>query len=257
MDAVSDADTPPPAELAQWRRDVRLRALARRAPAAVRAPLRVWVALACALLLLALARRLLTPAPPPPTETVSLQIVLRDAPAAAPEPPLSVPPPARALPPLPVSLPVAATRAASNPAEATENAPPPDTPASPPHVFNLDGSIDLPRETAPRADALVANFSAPPRSAEALRIMTHQRPLKVRPNHFAANFRAPSGSTLTDFVEDHLTASKSFTLPWGTHVDCKGIGLGVAWLGACGWYTPYKYYVPQAPWRPASVLDEQ
>lgn len=257
MDAMSDADAPPPEELAHWRTDVRLRALARRAPAPVHAPLRVWIALGCALLLLGLAGRLLTPAAPPPTETVSLQIVLRDAPAAAPEPPLSVPPPARELAPLPVVPPAAETRTASNPAGPPESAPQPDAPASPPHVFNLDGSIDLPRETAPRADALAANFSAPPRSAEALRIMTHQRPLKVRPNHFAANFRAPSGSTLTDFVEDHLTASKSFTLPWGTHVDCKGVALGVAFLGACGWYTPYKYYVPEAPWRPASVLDER
>jgi len=256
MDAERDPDPLPPAELAQWCSDVRLRALARRRPDAVRAPLRVWVALGAALLLLSLVGRLLTPAPQQAVPTANLQVVLLDAPAAAPEPPLSVPPPLRQTPSAPAARVEAELRNENDvpaPSESANQAAEPP----PPHVFNLDGSIDLPREPPPRRDVLVATFAAPPRSAEAQRIMTHQRPLKVRPNHFAANFRAPSGSTLTDFVEDHLTVSKSFTLPWGTHVDCKGVGLGVAWLGACGWYTPYKYYVPEAPWRPASVLDEQ
>jgi len=252
MDAVSDAHMPPPAELAHWRADVRLRALARRRAEPVHAPLRVWVVVCGVLVLLALAGRQLTSEPPPAPETASLQIVLRDAPTVEPEPPLAVPPPARELPALPAALPSATARSASAPEMEQEPAEP--TPAL--HVFNPDGSIDLPRETAPRTDALVASFSAPPRSADQ-RIMVHQRPLKVRPNHFAKNFRAPTGSTLTDFVADHLTVTRSFVMPWGTHVDCKGVGLGVAWVGACGWYTPYKYYVPEAPWRPASVLDEQ
>jgi len=255
MDTERDTDAAAPAQLALWRADVRLRALARRAPERVRAPLRVWLALGTAVLLLVLVGRMLTPAPTPAPPGVSLEVFLRDASPSAVEPPLAVPAPPREIPAL-RATPVAAAPASADDAAPPESPAPSAAPAAP-HVFNLDGSIDLPRETAPRGDALVANFSAPPRSAEALRIMTHQRPLKVRPNHFAANFRAPSGSALTDFVEDHLTATKSFTLPWGTHVDCKGVGLGVAWLGACGWYTPYKYYVPQAPWRPASVLDEQ
>jgi len=251
MDAEREADTPAPAELARWRADVRLRVLARPAPTPVRAPWPVWSSLCAALLLLALFGR--PPVAPRPSETVGLQVMLLDAPVAPAEPPLAVPPPPRELPPRPVAPASAVGPVASEVSASPEPAAPP----VPPHVFNPDGSIDLPREPVSRNDALVASFSAPPRSAEAQRIMTHQRPLKVRPNHFAANFRAPSGSALTDFVEDHLTASAQFTLPWGTHVECKGVGLGVAWLGACGWYTPYKYYVPQAPWRPASVLDEQ
>jgi len=253
MDAVDETATAS-SELANWRSDVRLRALARRVPEPVRAPLPVWIAVALASLLFALFGRWLNSLPRPLTPTTSVQVFLRDELTAAAEPALPVPPLHRASAPARVTAqPMAAAAPAAPPAAESEAVEPP----SPLHIFNPDGSIDLPAEATPRNDALVASFDAPPRSADGVRIMKHVRALKVRPNHFAGNFRASSSSTLTDFVDEHLTVTKEFTLPWGTHVECKGVGLGVAWLGGCGWYTPYRYYVPQALWRPASVLDEQ
>jgi hypothetical protein len=91
-----------------------------------------------------------------------------------------------------------------------------------------------------------------------MQIMRHQRLLKVRPNHFAGNWRAAnSGSVFQDFIADHLTFEQEFVLPWGTHVKCAEVFLFLAAGGGCGWETPYRYYVPTEKWKPASVLEEQ
>lgn len=233
----------------RWRADVRLRALARRRPEPFRVPAWGWMTIVAAMcvITLLLAIRPLRRAAPDSTE---IRIVLLDA--DAPEPPLPQPAP---LPPRrsPVTPRLAA---APHTESAPESSAAPVPNAEAPHVFNTDGSIALPRETPPRNDAMAATFSGPI-LPESMAIMRHQRPLKVRPNHFAQNFRQPTGSTLTDFVADHLTAKKEFVLPWGTHVECTGVALFVAFVGGCGWYTPYRYYVPVERWKPASVLDEQ
>ena len=239
----------------RWREDVRLRALARRAPAPFRVPAWGWIGVAVLLLTIALLRSALHPPRAPAADSTSIRIVLLDAPA--PEPPLPQPAP---LPPRSASATphVPAPRVAQ-PASETADAVSPATEedASPPlQLFNPDGSVVLPPEKRERPDSMAASFSVP-RLPEAIGIMRHQRPLKVRPNHFARNFRQPSGSALQDFVADHLTKKKEFTLPWGTHVECAGVTLFVAFVGGCGWYTPYRYYVPTEHWKPATELDEQ
>ena len=236
----------------RWREDVRLRALARRAPEPFRVPTSGWIGCIALLLALVLLRNALLPHRVMPHDTTSVQIVLLDAPAqepALPEPaPLPIHPATRTLRPAPrIALPVPS--AAPSPLAV-------DSTPAPLNLFNADGSLALPREHAQRADTTAATFSAP-LLPESIGIMRHQRPLKVRPNHFAANFRHASGSALTDFVEDHLTARKEFTLPWGTHVECVGVSLFVAFVGGCGWYTPYRYYIPTERWKPSTELDEQ
>ena len=235
----------------RWREDMRLRALARRAPEPFRVPAWAWIGSLALLLALVLFRDALLPQRVRTNDSASVRIVLLDAPA--PEPPLPEPAPlpkhaaSRRTAP---NVSIAALRPAPVPA-ATE----PILPA-PLNLFNPDGSVALPPEHATPHEAIAASFGAP-LLPQAIGIMRHQRPLKVRPNHFASSFRQPSGSALTDFVADHLTAKKEFTLPWGTHVECVGVSLFVAFVGGCGWYTPYRYYVPTEHWKPATELDEQ
>lgn len=116
-----------------------------------------------------------------------------------------------------------------------------------PHIFNIDGSIDLPKETAP---AKPPGYFPPPVVAMSP-IMKHARPLKVRPNHFDKYWVETEG--LAGLAEQ-LTTKKEFTTPWGTKVECVTIAF---LLGGCGWYTPSPYYVPVERWKPASVLDER
>jgi hypothetical protein len=134
-------------------------------------------------------------------------------------------------------------------------APSPQPDLAQPQLFNPDGSIILPRETQQPSDSMTASFSGPPMSPDA-RIMHHLRPLKVRPNHFEANYRAAS-DPVSEFIADRLTMHQEFVLPWGTHVACAEVLVPVAVLGGCGWFTPYPYYVPVERWKPASVLDEE
>lgn len=234
----------------RWREDVRLRALERRVPEPFRVPANGWIGIVALLLALALLRIGLQPHRVVPNDTASIRIVLLDAPAAEPPLPQPAPLPAHAAPPVQRREVPTSSALPPTPARIVESEPPPL------HLYNTDGSVDLPRATPQRSDAMAATFSGPV-LPEAMRIMVHQRPLKVRPNHFAANFRQPSGSALTDFVEDHLTAKKEFTLPWGTHVECVGVSLFVAFVGGCGWYTPYRYYIPTEHWKPATELDER
>ena len=118
---------------------------------------------------------------------------------------------------------------------ATPAAPPAAVEPPPLHIYNPDGSIDLPRDVTPPKDGMSATFQTPPPAPEAMQIMRHQRPLKVRPNHFAGNWRPPgSGSVLKDFVADHLTFKQEFVLPWGTHVECEEVFLLLAAGGGCG-----------------------
>ena len=250
-----DDDVLPQAELAAWHAQVRLRAIARlyAPPPPTLRPLRI-LALVIVLVLHALllfGLRVAMHKPPlGSVQPVQVRLIVETA-----EPPLPQP---AALPPrVPANL-LAVPRAPRVLSRPRDAAPPAEipTPEAVPHVFNPDGSIALPPATAPRSDALTANFEAPPPSPDQ-KIMRHQRPLKVRPNHFAQYFRADSGSALTDFVSDHLTFEQEFVLPWGTHVKCAEVFVLVALGGGCGWETPYPYYVPVERWKPATSLDEQ
>lgn len=249
-------EAPPEHELAAWHEAVRHRAWTRvlRAP---REPLRparvgalVFVLLLHALLLLALHRAVRAP-PLAQVEPVQVRLIVE-----ASEPPLPQPPP-RPLPEqAPPPRPHAPARAPLPLARPAPQSVEPEPPALP-HIFNPDGSIDLPRDTARRPDAMTGTFGMPPPSDEARRIMQHQRPLKMRPNHFAQVWRQGGGNALDDFIADHLTFEQEFTLPWGTHVKCGEIFLFLAAAGGCGWETPYRYYVPTEKWKPASVLEEE
>lgn len=246
-------------ELAAWHEAVRHRAWTRvaREPLQPLQPLRiaalVFVLLLHALLLWALRNAMHKP-PLAQVEPVQVRLILESASFESAEPPLPQPPPLPARPVVtrPPALPRALPHDAPRPAPPA--APAPESPAL--HVFNPDGSIDLPREGAPKSDALTATFTSPPPSDEALRIMRHQRPLKMRPNHFAQQWKQPGTTALEDFIADHLTFEQEFTLPWGTHVKCGEVFLLIAAAGGCGWETPYRYYVPTEKWRPASSLDE-
>ena len=117
-------------------------------------------------------------------------------------------------------------------------------------MFNPDGSIILPPAGANQG--MQASFV--PQSTAASPIMRHQRPLKVRPNHFAGNWQAPADETLLGaFVREHLTSDTTqFMTPWGTLVKC-GV---VVVMGGCTWGPPPARQ-PTQTWRPASALDEE
>jgi hypothetical protein len=232
--------------VAAWHEAVRGRALARWRPHAARLPLGAWIAVV-ALVLMLLLRLIFVPQPKPAANIRSIRIVLLDTAAAEPPLPQPRPLPAHALPlPAPIRAPVLA-----EPRPTAEQALPTETPV--PHIFNTDGSIDLPREDV-RTDSMTASFTTPAVSEEALAILHHQRPLKVRPNHFAAQYR--STGAIDAFV-DKFGFEKEFVLPWGTHVKCGGLYLFVVAAGSCGWYTPYHHYVPMEHWKPATSLDEE
>jgi hypothetical protein len=92
-----------------------------------------------------------------------------------------------------------------------------------------------------------------PQSTEASPLMRHQRPLKIRPNHFAQNWQAPPDETLLGaFVREHLTANTQFMTPWGTLVKCGVVVL----MGGCTWGPP-PVRESRPTWQPASALDEQ
>lgn len=253
-----DDDPATEIELAAWRWDVRLRAAGRlrRVPMPPLRPLRI-LALVIVLLVHALLILGLRVAMRKPEFATVIPVQVRLIQEYA-EPTLPQPAP---LPPrVQTSLsPPAPPRVFRPPAQfATPAAPPAAVEPPPLHIYNPDGSIDLPRDVTPPKDGMSATFQTPPPAPEAMQIMRHQRPLKVRPNHFAGNWRPPgSGSVLKDFVADHLTFKQEFVLPWGTHVECEEVFLLLAAGGGCGWYTPYRYYVPTEKWKPASTLDEE
>lgn len=251
----ADSAAVPEQELASWREEVRCRARgrARRVALPPLRPLRiaalVVVLLLHAWLLLGL-RAAMRHAPPAPAEAITVRLIESAAEPPLPQP-LKLPPRRAPRAARPSAAPVIARAAA---VEAPAAAPPPQPR---PHLFNLDGSIDLPREPAADPRAMRGSFVTPAPAAEALAIMRHQRPLKVRPNHFAGNWRQSTGSAFRDFIADHLTFEQEFVLPWGTHVKCAEVFLFLAAGGGCGWETPYPYYVPTEKWKPASALDEQ
>lgn len=238
-------------ELAAWQCGLRLRALARLHETPARPPR--WLRIGALALLLvlhgavliALREAMFAPRPGNPP-VVEVELIEFSSEPALPEP---VPPqvPARRTPQVTTVRPPPPRETLPLPVEASQ-----------PRLFNPDGSIVLPNEPSPPpADSMTATFSEPVPSPD-IGIMQHKRPLKVRPNHFEAAYaELHTNSVLNDFVARNLTFTQEFVLPWGTHVKCAEVFVIVAAGGACGWYTPYPYYVPRERWKPASVLDEQ
>ncbi len=169
-------------------------------------------------------------------------------------------PTADAIPPEPVPLPInhPAPRVA-RPATSVSEPPLVATPAAPPdlstptlHLYNADGSLALPSDATPRKDAIVARaLDAPPVADNT--IMTHIRPLKVRPNHFESNWQAGvNESLLGEIFRKYIAKEKDFSMPWGTRVHCALILIA----GACTWGPPDVWHGDQS-WKPATELDEK
>ncbi len=238
-------------ELAAWREEIRRHALlglARqpaRPPSLVRIGAFVALLLMYAVLLLGLrdAMRVI----PAPQES-AIQVTWIDL--RQPEPPLPLPeakPHATSLPAMPRRV------SAPSPVAMAPSVPAPSTAEPMLHVYNVDGSVMLPRDFSTRADRDSMQASFVPQSTAPSSIMRPQRPLKVRPNHFARNWQAPPGeSLLGSFVREHLTAQTEFVTPWGTHVKC---GL-IVFMGGCSW-GPGPVWMPSQRWQPATELDEE
>jgi hypothetical protein len=134
------------------------------------------------------------------------------------------------------------------------------TPAAPPeattptlHLYNADGSLALPPNPAARSDAIVARaLDAPPVADNT--IMMHIRPLKVRPNHFDAQWEASHGGNPLDrFISDHLMKTTGvMRMPWGTRVQCAWIVI----VAGCAW-GPADYWHGDQSGKPATELDEK
>jgi hypothetical protein len=243
-------------ELAAWRHEIRLHALSQLANKPAKPPRSVRIGVfVCLFLLLAaslIGLRHATRLKIAPDET-AIQILLIDE--SQPEPPGRSPSAPKAMdgregPPLPakvVAHTTMAKRVASPSTVAVDTTASESTPSY--RVFNPDGSVIL----APVSANQGMQASFVPQSTAASPIMHHQRPLKIRPNHFAGNWQAPPDETLLGaFVREHLTADTQFMTPWGTLVKCGVIVL----VAGCTWGPP-PVWQPTQTWRPASALEEE
>ena len=170
-------------------------------------------------------------------------------------------PPATEIPPEPVPPPIAraTTRVLrertpmSEPPIVAIPAAPQDATTPALHLYNADGSLALPSNQTPRRDAVVARMLDAPPVADNT-IMAHVRPLKVRPNHFDAEWEASHGGNPMDrFIADHLMKTTGvMRMPWGTRVQCAWIVI----IAGCAW-GPADYWHGDQSWKPATELDEK
>lgn len=229
-----------------WREDVRRRALQRRThepgrPGGVRRI--AWIAaLALHLLLIVVLRIALRRLDGGAPAIEVMRVDLIDAPVAEP----ALPSPA----PLPRPAPLAPTVQRHPEVPAERNADRRDE--AQPRLFNPDGTVALP----PDIDAQIARARRPPdfvpRRYDPSPLLLTRRPLKVRPNHFAAAWAGTDGKPLSQTIWEPLTFVAEFRAPWGGRYACGWILI----LVACG-DIPDKPWNPPQTWRPASVLDEQ
>jgi len=240
-------------ELGAWREEIRRHSLAgltRRAPKPpriVRIGALVLLLLVHAVLLIGL-RDAMRPKFTP--DESAIEVLLIDALQPEPPPPVPESAPRRVMPQANMPKPMASQIDAA-PTPSPEPEPDPSAPNY--RVFNTDGSLIIPPDTANQTGNPALQASFIPQSTASSPIMRHRRPLKVRPNHFAQNWRAaPDETLLGAFVREHLTADTQFMTPWGTLVKC-GV---VVFLGGCTWGPP-PGWKPAQTWRPASALDEE
>lgn len=247
IDAPDDADTRE-RDLAAWRHEIRLLALAHLASQPAKPPRTVRIGVFVVLILVLTAslvglRRAMR-SKISPNET-AIEIRLIDESQS--EPPLPVPQPM----PARVVVRATAARTIEPPVAAAETVSwiPEPEPSPSYHVFNPDGSVVIPPVGANQG--MQASFVA--QSTVASPVMQHQRPLKVRPNHFAQNWQAPPDETLLGaFVREHLISDTAqFMTPWGTLVKCGVVVL----IAGCTWGPP-PARESRPTWQPASALDE-
>ncbi len=177
--------------------------------------------------------------------------------------------------PLPPVAPARPPRATAAPSRAGPPTPRPDAPsaaqAAPPQpetalslqIYKADGSISLPAEAGAAESAPRADFV--PRVIAPSALMGPHRPLKMRPNYFAKNWRAPQKETLLseslrkigEYVDDNLTVKKEFTLPSGAKIKCEAGFMFIMAAAGCGWGFAPEWGKPTAHWKPATELDEE
>ncbi|MDR3388701.1 MAG: hypothetical protein P4L92_16765 [Rudaea sp.] len=243
-------------ELGAWRAEVRRHALTRLGRKPARPP---WVLRIGALVLLLLVHagllvglRDAMRAKVAPDET-AIQVSWVDL--SLPEPPLPLPSPLPSAAPAPHPSPAISGSqrilVSPLPASAASQEPAAAGPAL--RIYNADGSVIVPPDAANQGGNAALQASFLPQSTAVSPVMRHQRPLKVRPNHFAQNWQAASNETiLGTFVRERLTAETEFITPWGTHMKC---GL-IVFMGACSW-GPAPAWKPSRTWQPATELDEE
>ena len=130
-------------------------------------------------------------------------------------------------------------------------------------IYKADGSISLPAEAGAAQSAPHADFV--PRATAPSALMGPHRPLKMRPNYFAKNWRAPQKETLLseslrkigEYVDDNLTVRKEFTLPSGAKIKCEAGFMFIMAAAGCGWGFAPEWGKPTAHWKPATELDEE
>lgn len=239
-------------DLAAWRLEIRLHALAELARKPAKPPRWVRISVFVALLLLMTIslvglRHAMRPKISPNEMAIEIRFIDEAPPEVLPE---ALPEP-QPLPARVVVRTTAARRIKPSAAAAQTVSTVPEPESAPSYrIFNPDGSIIIPPAGVNKG--MQASFV--PQSTAASPIMHHQRPLKVRPNHFAGNWQAPDGETiLGSFVREHLTSDTiQFMTPWGTLVKCRVVAV----MGGCSWGPP-PVWQPTQTWRPASALDEE
>ena len=252
--------TPTGNDLLAWRGEIRDRALELRAGRPAESPRSVRVvAFALALILHVaglLALRDAMRLPPQPKQTVINVILLttrpRLAPPTAPQPP---PLPTReAIEAAPenhgylnkVSKPPVAARTMSSRSRRSFDH---STPRL--RLFKLNGEINIPDDLLTTIDKSHHSnrFRTMPRATSS--IMRHKRPLKVRPNYFAAYWTGDDELSLSQAMWRHLTLQNTFKMPWGSRIRCT-------WLLTvlkCTGIADNDWAKPMKPWKPAGILD--
>jgi hypothetical protein len=256
IDAQDDAEASE-RDLAVWRHEIRLQALAHLASQPDKPSRSVRIGVFVVLILVLTAslvglRRAMRPKISPNEVAIEIRLIEE----ARPEPPGRSPSAPKAMDgregPTRVVTHATAARRIEPPAAAPQRVSTVPEPESVPayRVFNPDGSVIIPPAGANQG--MQASFVA--QSTAPSPLMQHQRPLKVRPNHFAQNWQAPPDETLLgSFVREHLTSdTRQFMTPWGTLVKCGVVVL----IAGCTWGPP-PARESRPTWQPASALDEQ
>ena len=205
-----------------------------------------WMlALALHVALIVALRLALRPAAPIATADDVLRVDWIDVPA---EPALPQPAP---LSPHAVVRPMVRRSARKTPTDERSPMRSEPSPAPEPRLFNPDGTVALPgndreiERSQPQADFIARRFDPSP-------LMQIRRPLKLRPNHFAAVWSGSDGKPLDQTIWQPVTFVKEFTAPWGGRYACAWVLV----LVACG-DIPDKVWVPPQRWKPATELDER